>query len=56
MSQSPDEETVVSVGADETLRFWKCFAIDEKTKKSREKAKADNNSASQKNGLGRCIR
>ncbi len=56
MSQSPDEESVVSIGADETLRFWKCFAMDEKTKKNREKAKADKNSAAQKNGLGRCIR
>jgi len=26
MAQSPDGTTVVSAGADETLRFWKCFA------------------------------
>ena len=26
MAMSPDATTVVSAGADETLRFWKCFA------------------------------
>ena len=26
MAQSPDGTTVVSAAADETLRFWKCFA------------------------------
>lgn len=28
MSMSPDGETVVSLGADETLRFWECFKSD----------------------------
>lgn len=28
MSMSPDAETVVSLGADETLRFWECFKAD----------------------------
>jgi cell division cycle protein 20 (cofactor of APC complex) len=57
MSMSPDEEFVVSIGADETLRFWKCFAIDEKTKKSKEAANAAaKNTAAHKSGLGRCIR
>lgn len=56
MSMSPDEEAVVSIGADETLRVWKCFAVDEKTKKSKDAAKAAKNSAGQQNGLGRCIR
>ncbi len=28
MAISPDATTVVSAGADETLRFWKCFASD----------------------------
>lgn len=32
MVQSPDEEMVASVAADETLRFWRCFPIDEKCK------------------------
>ena len=36
MAMSPDEETVVSIGADETLRFWKCFSVDEKMRKSKE--------------------
>ena len=53
MSMSPDEEMVVSVGADETLRFWKCFAMDEKLKKSKESA--DKESFGQ-NGLTRSIR
>lgn len=30
MSMSPDGETVASISADETLRFWKCFANDSK--------------------------
>lgn len=56
MSVSPDEESVVSVGADETLRFWKCFAVDERMKKSKEAAKKSKDSAGFKGGLGRCIR
>ncbi|BFY99997.1 hypothetical protein BsWGS_03037 [Bradybaena similaris] len=38
MCLSPDGTTVVSAGADETLRLWKCFAVDEKTKKSKSKS------------------
>lgn len=30
MAVSPDGSSVVSAGADETLRFWKCFAADGK--------------------------
>jgi cell division cycle protein 20 (cofactor of APC complex) len=33
MAMSPDGSTVVSAAADETLRFWKCFASDGKQKK-----------------------
>ncbi|XP_013783667.1 cell division cycle protein 20 homolog [Limulus polyphemus] len=33
LSMSPDGTTVVSAGADETLRLWKCFAVDSITKK-----------------------
>lgn len=32
LAASPDGSTVVSAGADETLRFWKCFASDSKRK------------------------
>lgn len=56
MAQSPDEESVVSIGADETLRFWRCFAMDEKMKRSREAARVFKNSGAQNNGLARCIR
>lgn len=34
MCLSPDETTVVSAAADETLRFWNCFAHEKKAKKS----------------------
>ncbi|RWS30296.1 cell division cycle protein 20-like protein [Leptotrombidium deliense] len=33
---SPDGSTVVSVGADETLRFWECFQVDSEKKKEQE--------------------
>jgi cell division cycle protein 20 (cofactor of APC complex) len=33
MAMSPDGSTVVSAAADETLRFWKCFASEPKQKK-----------------------
>jgi cell division cycle protein 20 (cofactor of APC complex) len=55
MALSPSEEIVVSISADETLRFWKCFAVDEKLKKSKDIAKVDK-SSSKNSGLGRCIR
>lgn len=32
MAMSPDGSTVVSAAADETLRLWKCFAVDPQKK------------------------
>lgn len=34
MAMSPDGSTVVSAAADETLRLWKCFAVDPIKKKT----------------------
>jgi len=56
MAMSPDNEMVVSAGADETLRLWKCFGLNEKQKKVRETLNlADKKSASY-TSLSRCIR
>lgn len=55
MSMSPDGTTVVSLGADETLRFWECFQIEESRKKAREnkdnKARDKENAGSRLPGL-----
>jgi len=37
---SPDGSTLVSAGADETLRLWKCFTADPNKKKEQAKAKS----------------
>jgi WD40 repeat protein len=37
MAMSPDGETVVSAGADETLRFWKVFEAPPEHKKEEKK-------------------
>lgn len=38
MAMSPDCQTVVSAGADETLRIWKCFTLDEQKKAAQKSA------------------
>ena len=45
LALSSDETTVVSAGADETLRLWKCFPIDPNKNKNTPKSK--NSSLSQ---------
>jgi cell division cycle protein 20 (cofactor of APC complex) len=54
MSASPDQETIVSVGADETLRFWKCFALDDLYRKNKESVNDKKNQL--QSGLTRSIR
>lgn len=53
MAISPDEETVASIGADETLRLWRCFVNDEKKKRSKESSLCESKSQS---SFSRCIR
>lgn len=36
LCMSPDRSTVVSLSADETLRFWECFPVDTQRKKKLE--------------------
>lgn len=40
LSMSPDRSTVVSLAADETLRFWECFPVDLQKKKKLAEASA----------------
>ena len=44
LSMSPDGQTVASLGADETLRIWKCFEHEQKAKKSAKSSKKATNS------------
>ena len=52
LAMSPDEDTVASIGADETLRFWKCFMMDDRFKKSNNSTLSD----SMHTSLSRSIR
>ena len=57
MVQSPDEEMVASVAADETLRFWRCFPIDERSKQAGGAAGQDRKgAAASQTSLARFIR
>lgn len=45
LAMSPDGQSVVSAGADETLRFWKCFP------KEQDKLKENSTTNSSSSGL-----
>ena len=40
LAMSPDGTTVLSAGADETLRLWKCFQADPNKKKEPTETKS----------------
>jgi len=56
MAMSPDSDMVVSAGADETLRLWKCFGLTDKQKKARENLQVANKKSASCTSLSRCIR
>lgn len=47
LAMSPDGTTVLSAGADETLRLWKCFQQDPLKKKERTEIKSITSSLKQ---------
>ncbi|PFX25778.1 Cell division cycle protein 20-like [Stylophora pistillata] len=51
MTMSPDGQFVASAAADETLRLWKCFASQQKSKKNSSKGPG-----SEGNGLMSCMK
>lgn len=44
LAVSPDGTTVISAGADETLRLWKCFAPDPLAAQKKKTANNENGS------------
>lgn len=56
MAMSPNCEMVVSAGADETLRLWRCFGLSDKQKQVRENIKLAEKKSASCSSLSRCIR
>ena len=56
MAMSPDSEMILSAGADETLRLWKCFGLNDKQKKARETLNIAVKKSASYTSLSRCIR
>ena len=56
MCMSPDQETVASAGADETLRLWKCFGLSDKQRKAKRIQSINDMKSASYSGFSNCIR
>jgi cell division cycle protein 20 (cofactor of APC complex) len=56
MTMSPDQETIASAGADETLRLWKCFGLNDKQKKAKKNQLLSEKNTAIHTSLSSCIR
>jgi len=56
MTMSPDQETVASAGADETLRLWKCFGLNDKQRKAKKNQLLTDKKSAIHTSLSSCIR
>ena len=52
----PDQETVASAGADETLRLWKCFGLNDKQRKAKKNQLLTDKKSAIHTSLSSCIR